>query len=247
MDTTLLRPRWVRIFQHAWLLNLVLFLILAAIRCWGLFGPAGVRMLVMLSFLLMWFLPFIFYSNSGRNAAGLKRIQHTRWLFGGMFIAALASLMIFLIGYGLYGLGEDNWYISLRDSFAIDATLKQLPRLQLFLIYTLPAVLFSPVGEEFFFRGMIHASVEKKLGPRAATAVNAAAFSGVHLLHHGISWTSTGIQFAWISGSLWFMMMLGLSWFLTHCREKSGSIWPAVAAHAAFNLVTNVTIFWVLL
>jgi membrane protease YdiL (CAAX protease family) len=55
------------------------------------------------------------------------------------------------------------------------------------------------------------------------------------------------LPFTWVSGALWFMMMMGLSWFLTQCRTQGGSIWPAVAAHAAFNLVTNVTIFWVLL
>jgi membrane protease YdiL (CAAX protease family) len=94
---------------------------------------------------------------------------------------------------------------------------------------------------------MIHAAVEKRLGGRAATVVNAAAFSSVHLLHHGIRQASTGLPFTWVSGALWFMMMMGLSWFLTQCRTQGGSIWPAVAAHAAFNLVTNVTIFWVLL
>jgi len=154
MDTTLLRPIWARIFRRAWFLNLVLFLILAGIRCWGLFGPTETRMLVMLNFLLMWCFPFVFYSRSGRRAVGLIRIHDFRWLYRGMFIAALASLIIFFIGYELYGLGADNWYISLRDSFDIDAVLKQLPRLKLFLLYTIPAMLFSPVGEEFFFRGM---------------------------------------------------------------------------------------------
>ncbi|MEJ2549073.1 MAG: type II CAAX endopeptidase family protein [Anaerolineales bacterium] len=247
MDTTLLRPIWARIFRRAWFLNLVLFLILAGIRCWGLFGPTETRMLVMLNFLLMWCFPFVFYSRSGRRAVGLNRIQDFRWLYRGMFFAALASLIIFFIGYELYGLGADNWYISLRDSFDIDAASKQLPRVQLFLLYTVPAIVFSPVGEEFFFRGMIHAAVEKRLGGRAATVVNAAAFSSVHLLHHGIRQASTGLPFTWVSGALWFMMMMGLSWFLTQCRTQGGSIWPAVAAHAAFNLVTNVTIFWVLL
>jgi membrane protease YdiL (CAAX protease family) len=247
MDTILLRPMWARIFRHAWFLNLALFLILAGMRCRGLFGPTDTRMLVMLNFLLMWFLPFVFYSRSGRTAMGLNRIQHLRWLYRGTFLAAVASLIIFFIGYELYGFGADNLYISLRDSFDIDTALKQLPRLQLFLLYTIPAIIFSPIGEEFFFRGMIHTAVKKRLGVRPATVANAAAFSGVHLLHHGIRWTSTGLNITWASGTLWFMMMMGLSWFLTQCREQGDSIWPAVAAHAAFNLVTNVTIFCVLL
>jgi membrane protease YdiL (CAAX protease family) len=246
MNTILLRPSWARVFRWAWILNIFLFFILAGIRCYGLFGPTNVRMLVMLNFLLMWFLPFIFYSKSGRTTIGLIRIQHTRWLIWGILFAVLASLMIFFIGYGLYGQGADNWFISLRDSFDIDATLNELPRLQLFLMYTIPAILFSPIGEEFFFRGMVYASVENTLGTRAGTAVNAVAFAGVHLLHHGLSWTTAGLHFAWVSGTLWFMMMLALSWFFTQCRQQSGSIWPAIAAHATFNLVTNILIFGVL-
>ncbi len=247
MDSTILRPIWARLFPRAWILILILFIILAGMRCYGLFGPPDTRMLVMLSFFLMWFLPFIFCSKAGMNAIGIHRIQQTRWLLWGVIIAALAALITYFIGYELYGFGADNWFISLRDSFEIDETLMQLPRSQLFLIYTIPAILFSPIGEEFFFRGMIHTSVEKHLGVRGATAVNAVAFGGVHLLHHGFHSTSTGLQFAWVSGSFWFMMMLLLSWFFTQCRLRSGSIWPAVVAHATFNLVSNATIFWVLL
>jgi len=247
MDSTILRSIWARIFRRAWILNLILFIILTGIRCYGLFGPTDARMLVMLSFFLMWFLPFIFYAKDGRNAIGIQRIQHRRWLLWGVIIAALAALVTYFIGYELYGFGADNWFISLRDSFEIDETLMHLPRLQLFLIYTIPAILFSPLGEEFFFRGMIHTSVKKQLGVRGATVVNAVAFGGIHLLHHGFHWTSAGLQFAWVSGSLWFMMMVALSWFFTQCRLRSDSIWPAVAAHAMFNLITNVTIFWVLL
>jgi membrane protease YdiL (CAAX protease family) len=243
----MLRPIWARTFRRAWILNLVLFFILSGIRCYGLFGPTDARMLVMLSFFLMWFLPFIFYSKAGRKTIGISRIQHAQWLLWGTIIAALASLIVFFIGYELYGFGADNWFISLRDSVEIDETLLQLPRLQLFWIYTIPAMLFSPIGEELYFRGMIHSSIEKHKGAWAATAVNAAAFGAVHLLHHGFRWTSAGLQFAGVSGWLWFVLMLALSWFFTQCRLKSGSIWPAAAAHAIFNLITNVTIFWVLL
>ena len=43
------------------------------------------------------------------------------------------------------------------------------------------------------------------------------------------------------------LVMVGLSWLFTLCRQRSGSIWPAVAAHSAFNLVMNVCIFGALM
>ena len=63
MDSTILRPTRARIFRCAWILILILFIIFTGIRYYGLFGLTDTRMLVMLSYILMWFLPFIFYTT----------------------------------------------------------------------------------------------------------------------------------------------------------------------------------------
>jgi membrane protease YdiL (CAAX protease family) len=242
-----LRPAWQRIFRQGWVLNLLLFILLGGLRAYGLFGPPSARMLIMLNFFLMWLLPFIFFTQPGRSALGVKKIERPIGLLWGAVLGIGGALIIFAVGYGLYGHGAANWYISIRDSWAIDSTLLQLPRIQLFLIYTVPAMIFSPVGEEFFFRGMIHESAKELGGQRTATVVNALAFAGVHVLHHGLSWDGAGLHFLLVSGSLWILLMLGMSWLFTQCRERSGSIWPAIVAHLMFNLVMNVTIFGVLL
>ena len=247
MNASLLRPAWQHIFRRAWILNLILFIVLGGLRAYGLFGPQSVRLLIMLNFFLMWFLPFIFFTQSGRHAMGLTRVERPIWLLWGSLLGIGGSLIIFAVGYGLYGHSTENWYVGILNSWAIDSTMLQLPRIQLFLIYTLPAILFSPIGEEFFFRGMIHESVKVHWGQRAATAVNAIAFGGVHILHYGSSWDSAGLHFSLVSGTLWILLIMGLSWLFTQCRQRSGSIWPAVVAHSTFNLVMNVSIFWALL
>ncbi len=101
----------------------------------------------------MWPLPFLFFTASGRAAMGLRKVERPAWLGRALLIGAASALLIFELGYELYGKGPANWYVSIRNSWAIDPATAGLPRGQLFLIYTLPAILFSPVGEEFFFRG----------------------------------------------------------------------------------------------
>ncbi len=247
MNTTLLRSVWQRIFRQAWILTLVLFVVSGGLRAYGLFGPVSARMLVMLNFFLMWFLPFIFLSQAGRCTMGLKRVERPIWWLWGLLFGAGSSLIVFGVGYGLYGHGQENWYVSILNSWAMDKTMLQLPRIQLFLIYTLPAILFSPVGEEFFFRGMVHEAIREHWGSGVATAINVLAFGGVHILHYGLNWDDRGLHFTVVSGTLWILLMMGASWLFTLCRQRSGSIWPAVMAHATFNLVMNVSIFWALL
>jgi membrane protease YdiL (CAAX protease family) len=241
--STLLRPLWQSVLKRAWVLNLILFLALALLRGYGLFGPAAARMLIMLNFFLMWFLPFIFFSRSGRHAIGLRRPEKPRWLLWGLLLGLGGALATFAIGYALFGSGPDNWYISIRESWGIDDSMRQLPVEALFMIFTLPAVIFSPIGEELFFRGMIHEGAREAWGSRAATALNALAFAGVHLLHHGLVWDGSGLRVLWVSAGLWVLMMIGVSWLFTQCRQRSGSIWPAVTAHAAFNLGMSALIF----
>lgn len=247
MNAHLLRSFWQRIFHRAWIVSLVLFVALGGLRAYGLFGPSSARILIMLNFLLMWFLPFVFLTKEGRQAMGLKRVEHPRWLGWGLLLGMGAAFVVFAIGWSLYGRSADNWYISVLDSFSIGAAQLQIPRFVLFLLYTVPAMIFSPIGEEFFFRGMLHESVREQWGATVATPVNAVAFGAIHLLHHGLRWDSTGGHLLLGSGLLWVGLMMGLSWLFTVCRQRSGSIWPAVVAHSGFNLVMNLTIFWILL
>jgi membrane protease YdiL (CAAX protease family) len=156
-------------------------------------------------------------------------------------------LVVFALGVLLYGRGGDHWYVAISRQYLLDDVMSQVPLGTVFVTFTVPAMLFSPIGEEFFFRGMIHESIDAGWGERTATLVNGLAFAGVHLLHYAVERNADWWHVRVVPGMLWFALMMGLSWVFTLCREKSGSIWPAVLAHAVFNLVMNLTIFLVLI
>ena len=111
-----------------------------------------------------------------------------------------------------------------------------------FLLFAVPAVLFSPVGEEIFFRGMTYTLPADRWGGRSAGWISALAFAGIHLFHHSLFRDPSGVHFRWIPGGLWFGLMILLRGMFTVIRKNSGSSWPGAAAHAAFNLSMNVMI-----
>ncbi|MCC6073034.1 CPBP family intramembrane glutamic endopeptidase [Massilia sp. GCM10020059] len=118
--------------------------------------------------------------------------------------------------------------------------------LTLYLMFTLPALVFSPVAEEIFFRGILQRTLEQHLPEQTSTLIESAAFGVVHLCHHGLMVGAAGLGWMPLSGSLWMMLMFGTALLFARIRKRSGSLYPAMAAHAAFNLTMNAMIFMAL-
>jgi hypothetical protein len=78
-------------------LNLILFIVLGGLRAYGLFGPLSVRMLIMLNFFLMWFLPFIFFTQSGRHAMGLKKVERPLWWLWGLLLVIRIQHIVHIV------------------------------------------------------------------------------------------------------------------------------------------------------
>jgi hypothetical protein len=160
-------------------------------------------------------------------------------------IGALGAAVAIAVGFGLYGFGSDNWVITFRNTYR-EVSLP-LGRWRAFAVLALPAAVVSPVGEEFFFRGLFHFSLERAAGRGTATLANAFAFASVHLLHHGIWGDAAGLHLRPGSGLMFLLVMMGVSWLFTLCRLRSGSLWPAILAHSACTLFMNVIIFCMLI
>lgn len=104
-------------------------------------------------------------------------------------------------------------------------------------------MLFSPIGEEIFFRGVLQRALEQRLSVKSSTAIECAAFGLVHLCHHGLSAGASGITFRPISGAMWATLMFLVALMFAALRKRSGSLFPAIAAHVSFNVVMNIVIF----
>jgi uncharacterized protein len=178
-------------------------------------------------------------------------------------LAAVMLLLLVFTAMRFVGIfGPAAWRVLLPLSFALMAAApfvllgcegrRQLDtsgmgQLRLHLLFTLPALLFSPIGEELFFRGLMQRGLQERMRRGSATAVESAVFGLVHLGHHGLFINAAG---AWGllagSGLLWVLLMAGVAAVFAWLRLRSDSVLPAVAAHAAFSAAMNAYIFGVL-
>ena len=201
-----------------------------------------------LIFVVMWFLPFIFLNKSGRNAIGIKRSARVSWLLLGLVLGMLACIPLFVLGYSLYGLDISNWFVYISNSYrgGLPGDLSET-RFVYFSIFAVTSMIFSPIGEEFMYRGFIHQCFETKLGSKRASEIDSAAFALTHLAHFGIIFTGTEWKFYPIPAVLWVICMFWISRGFFFIKQKSGNIWGAVLAHAGFNLAMTYFIFYYIL
>ena len=77
----------------------------------------------------------------------------------------------------------------------------------------------GPFAEEIFFRGFIYGALRNRFTPYGAIAISAAVFAVLHAdLGVLLPIFGTGLALAWV-------------------YEKTGSLWPPLAAHTAQNLL----------
>jgi uncharacterized protein len=214
-----------------------------ALRAYGLFGPADARRLIVLSFLMLWPTPFLLLTREERRAVGFGAPRKAMWWLIAFLAGAAFAGAAFALCFALYGASAENPFVSVRASFLTGAGIPDVGPLALFLIFTGPALVFSPIGEEFFCRGVIQERVGSVWGAAAGVVASAGVFAALHMLHHGITFRDGAIGFIGVSGLVWFALMFGVSMLFTTLRKGGGSIWLAVVAHAGFNVVMNAAIF----
>lgn len=223
----------------------LLGLAFTVLRAAAMLGPVAWRPLFFIHCLFMIATPWLLLSREGRQEAGIRRGGSPALYIGALAFGVTAASLCHLVGYGLFGTGADNWYVSVANSFRAQPT-PGLATWQLYLIFTIPGILFSPFGEEIFFRGVLQRALETRFTARTSTLVEGSWFGAAHLIHHGLLVTAAGVSLRWTSAPLWFLLMTGLSIGFAWLRKKAGAVWPAVAAHAAFNATMNAFIFaWI--
>lgn len=93
--------------------------------------------------------------------------------------------MLYFLGDSIYGNSYENWYNYIGKSYNIQEGINPQSKLDLFYIVVFGAMTDSPIGEELFFRGIVHSSFENSVGNKTASLIDSSAFAIVHISHLG--------------------------------------------------------------
>ena len=201
--------------------------------------------LVSVLFVVMALTPLLLLGRLGRQRIGLTwRLRPSGVLFGIVLGASCCAAMI-VSSNVFFGLGEDNAFVYVAGSYSgLPPVMSDAERLILFGIFALVGMTFSPIGEELFYRGLVHECFAGRAGEGRAACIDAAAFAVVHLAHFGLVWSATGWVLLPLPALWWlcgmFITALAFNW----SRRASGSILGAVAAHSSFNLLMTAWFFF---
>ena len=227
--------------------GLVLLIVFTSMRGLAMLGPLFAQPLLPLSFVLMAVAPFVLLNRPDRTAIGLK-MPHSyhSYLFAAV-LGSMAAFVCYIIGISLFHLTPDNWYVTIKKFYLNNPAYdNDSPIWQTFLIFTLPALIFSPVGEEIFFRGFFQESLKLNFSERTSTLIECACFGLIHLFHHGLVSNNGSIILFPLSGLIWALLMASLAFAFVQIRKHSNSLYPAIASHASFNLSMNAIIFFLI-
>jgi len=241
-----LRPFWRKFFHFNEKLGFVLLIAICVPRFWlvleanetGNYGSIGAIMIVSA------LVPLVFLSSYGRRKIGIKPPSSYRWLFYSFGLGMLISLCLFGLGYFLYGTTVSNWYVYIGRSYSVADAIDGTDRLIYFLIFAITGMTFSPIGEELFFRGLVHAAFETSVGSQKASVLDGLAFATTHLAHFGIVHVSGMWNFLPVPAALWVLGMLVTSLIFTQCKQRTDSITGAIVSHAGFNFAMIYFIFY---
>ncbi|MFT2007488.1 lysostaphin resistance A-like protein [Pontibacter sp. 13R65] len=189
-------------------------------------------------------IPFIFLSKEGRKQIGVTKPKNYAWILYSFLAGITISTIIFVLGYLLYTNTLNNWYVYIGRSYNIATDLTAQDKLIYFIVFAVTGMCVSPIGEELFFRGIVHSSFSTSLGEKKATIIDSLSFALTHLAHFGIVYISGSWKFLFIPSILWVLGMFITSLVFIQCKKETGSIIGAIAGHAGFNLSMIYFIFY---
>ncbi|HEY0026798.1 MAG TPA: CPBP family intramembrane glutamic endopeptidase [Allosphingosinicella sp.] len=204
--------------------------------------------LVSLLFVIMASTPLILLRRPGRERIGIIWRPRLSGLIIGIALGASCCAAMLLSAHMLFGSGEDNAFVYIAATYTgLPPVMTDTQRWIYFGVFALIGMTLSPIGEELFYRGLVHECFVGRMGERRAGCIDAAAFALVHLAHFGLVWRAAGWALLplpavwWLAGM--FLTAIAFNW----SRRASGSVLGAIAAHSSFNLLMTAWIFFGLL
>lgn len=226
-----------------WTFGLALILIVTTIRFYIVlkanitqdYGNAAII------FIFMAALPFILLNKDGRKYIGITKPKNYSWLFLAFILGIFICSITFLTFKAFYGYTVSNSMVYISQSYVVD-DLNSDNKLIYFAIFAISSMIYSPIGEELFYRGLIHGCFVDKFGENNASRLDSLAFSIAHLSHFGIIYYLGKWNFLLFPTLLWMLSMYILSRVFFICKQKSGSILGPIFSHAGFNFAM---IYWI--
>lgn len=234
---------WERLFPNRWVLGLFLVLLFGIPRFILVLNSyeSGQSQWVSIVFTLMCFTPLLFLKKEGRREMGIRKSKHSLWLLWGFLLGCGMCLLLFAVNRLLFGLEITNPFVYIGSGTTTSGASGIY-----FLIYMIIIMTFSPIGEELFYRGVVHQAFRERLGERKAALIDSAAFALTHLAHFGIIFTAAGWKFVPGPALLWVAAMFLTCLVFNRVRQESGSILGAILTHAGFNFGMGFLIFYAL-
>ncbi len=230
-----------------WLLVGAIACVLAVPRFyWMLHGNYNAIMVI---FLVMMLLPFLLLNTYGRRQIGLTKPGSWLRMLVAIALGCLGAFFVHALGVALYGETSPlHWYNAVKATITQRGNAIEMVRAtpSLFLIFTLPAMTLSPLGEEFFFRGIFHETLVEGFNMRTALLADAAAFGLTHIAHYGLVLHSGTFTVLFPSVVWWVAQMAGAALLFSFARAYTGTLWGAVLCHAGFNATMMWCIFFAL-
>ncbi len=246
MPKTELRPFWNKHFKFNWKFGFFLIAVICVPRIILVLKAnqsgnyAAIGGIMLLSALV----PFIFLNKTGRSRIGITGTHK----IGGLlltFIAGIAfSIILYIIGKELYGGSYQNWYKYIAKSYQIPEGISGNDKLTMFSIMAVTGMIFSPIGEELYFRGIVHGSFANSIGEKKAVIVDSLAFATTHIAHFGLVFVNDVWSFYPIPSLIWVMGMFLASVLFFRAKKLTGSLSGAIVCHAGFNLGMIYSIFY---
>jgi hypothetical protein len=237
LQTAMVKTFWTSVVGPPWLVALVVYAAVVIVRFVAFLSPYSLQELFFLQTLALWALPFVVLTAEGRRQIGLMAKASSPLAVLLSVLAGVACALVFFgLGMVIYGNSPDNWCMSIRTYLHLDEMRGLMSAPSLFALYALPAIFLSPIGEEILFRGFIQESFGRRFSPIVGVVVNVFLFGMAYLYLHGIWRDAAGFHLRLGSASLAVFLMACIGSVFTLCRKMSGSLWTAMAAHAAFNL-----------
>src|SRR5687768_8129187 len=167
-NTSVLKQFWSGRVANLFTVGIVAGLLFAAIRAIGTIGPQAYRFVLPLGFSIMMLMPFIFLKKEGRRGVGLVKSNAAKHYWIAIAAGVVLALVCYGLGLLLFDQSTDNWFVSIKNSYRQTFDTTDMPIQQLFIIFTIPALIFSPIGEEIFFRGFLQEALASKFNYRQA-------------------------------------------------------------------------------